>query len=339
MRPVTVTFLQIMNGNALKKRSALLVGIGIIAALVFFRLQTKNEGETAVPLPIPTRAQPADMPTVQMIETVSNTAVPPRPTVKPEPTSDRPSSINGIPISEFVSMDAAALQTAHTIFAHGQELGRDPHAFSKAGDSTIALPHFLARFDEEMYTLADFAYLQPTIEQYQGSFSRDSAAVRIGMHSWTMLDPAWADKSVCLPNETAVSCEIRLHNPSIMLIRLGANDNAGDAYFDEQMRLLVETIIEAGVLPVIGTKSDRAEGSDVNNSIIRQITADYHLPVWDFDRLADSLPAHGLDVDNTHMSTFYAHDYSDPTAFTRGHAMHNLTALILLDMIHQTIDN
>ena len=251
----------------------------------------------------------------------------------PEP----PTSINGVPIAQLVSMDAAALQTARTIFAQGQAMGRNPNAFSKAGDSTIELPHFLSRFDSAPYDLAEFAYLQPTIDQYQGSFARDSAAVRIGMHSWTMLDPAWADKSVCLPNETAVSCEIRLHNPSIMLVRLGANDDAGTAYFDEQMRLMVDAIIAEGVIPIIGTKSDRAEGSDINNGIIREIAADYHLPIWDFDRLASTLPTRGLDVDSIHMTTFYAHDYTDPTAFTRGHAMHNLTALLVLDAIQRDV--
>lgn len=252
---------------------------------------------------------------------------------------DAPTSINGIPITQLAGMDAAALQTARTIFARGQAMGRNPNAFSKAGDSTIALPHFLARFDSEPYNLAEFAYLQPTIDQYHGSFARDSAAVRIGMHSWTMLDPAWADKSVCLPNETAVSCEIRIHNPSIMLVRLGANDNAGTAYFDEQMRLLVDAIIAEGVIPILGTKADRAEGSDINNGIIRQIAADYHLPIWDFDRLAGTLPARGLDIDAAHMTTFYAHDYTDPTAFTRGHSMHNLTALLVLDAIREDIVN
>ena len=260
-------------------------------------------------------------------------AAQPADTIIPE----APTSINGVPIAELVSIDAAALQTIRTIFAHGQAMGRNPHAFSKAGDSTIEIPHFLARFDSEPYNLADFAYLQPTIAYYQGSFARDSAAVRIGMHSWTMLDPAWADKSVCFPNETAVSCEIRLHNPSIMLVRLGANDDAGEAYFDEQMRLTIDAIIAEGVIPIIGTKADRAEGSNINNGIIRQIVADYHLPVWDFDRLADTLPARGLDVDYTHMTTFYAHDYADPTAFTRGHAMHNLTALIVLDEIRRNV--
>jgi hypothetical protein len=33
------------------------------------------------------------------------------------------------------------------------------------------------------------------------------------------------------------------------------------------------------------------------------------------------------------MTTFYAHDYTRPEAFQRGHSVHNLTALIVLDRI------
>ena len=33
------------------------------------------------------------------------------------------------------------------------------------------------------------------------------------------------------------------------------------------------------------------------------------------------------------MNTFYAHDYTQPEAFQRGHAMNNLTALMVLDAI------
>ena len=51
-------------------------------------------------------------------------------------------------------------------------------------------------------------------------------------------------------------------------------------------------------------------------------------------------PRHGrgLEQDAAHMLTFFAHDYSDPTAFTRGHAMHILTALMVLDVVWRIRD-
>ncbi len=37
------------------------------------------------------------------------------------------------------------------------------------------------------------------------------------------------------------------------------------------------------------------------------------------------------------MTTFYAHDYTLPEAFQRGHSAHNLTALIVLARIQSEI--
>jgi LysM repeat protein len=255
-------------------------------------------------------------------------------TNKPQPTA-----LNGILPNQIVILSPDTLAYTQAIYAKGQELGRNPHAFSKMGDSTVENDHFLSRFDTGPYDLGDYAYLQRVIDHFPGSFNRDSAAVRIGLHSWTVFDPIWADKAICQPNETVIACEIRLHNPSILLIRLGSNDTGAPSLYDESMRQIVQYAIDNGVVPIIGTKADRNEGSNQNNDIVRQISADYQIPLWDFDPVAGTLPNRGLDIDNVHMNTFYAHDYTDPTAFTRGHAMHNLTALMVLDaMINEVIE-
>jgi hypothetical protein len=59
--------------------------------------------------------------------------------------------------------------------------------------------------------------------------------------------------------------------------------------------------------------------------------------LWDFDLVAQTLPGRGLDADGVHMTTFYAHDYTLPEAFQRGHSVHNLTALIVLNRIWSEI--
>jgi len=260
------------------------------------------------------------------------------PTDQPSPSLPMPTILNGIPLDQIVIIPPNVLDNTRAIYANGQALGRDPHTFSKMGDSTVENDHFLSRFDEEPYNLGDYAYLQRVIDHFPGSFNRNSAAVRIGLHSWTAFDPIWADKAICQPNETVIACEIRLHNPSILLIRLGSNDTGSPNLYDESMRQIVEYAIDNGVVPIIGTKADRNEGSNQNNDIVRQISGDYEIPLWEFDPVSGTLPGRGLDVDYVHMNTFYAHDYTDPTAFTRGHAMHNLTALMVLDaMINEII--
>jgi hypothetical protein len=143
---------------------------------------------------------------------------------------------------------------------------------------------------------------------------------------------------VCLPNEAVLNCELRVQNPSIVFIRLGSNDVGVPDSFDKNMRKTVELALANGIIPILGTKADRHEGGDnLNNNIIRQIAADFTLPLWDFDLLAATLPGRGLDQDGIHMTTFYAHDYTSPIAFERGHGLHNLTALIVLDKVWREI--
>jgi hypothetical protein len=99
----------------------------------------------------------------------------------------------------------------------------------------------------------------------------------------------------------------------------------------------VQYAIDNGVIPVLGTKADRNEGGDINNAIIRELAAQYEVPLWDFDAVANTIPGRGLSEDNVHMTFFYSHDYTDPTAFQTGHGVHNLTALILLDELWKQI--
>ena len=257
----------------------------------------------------------------------------------PTPTPLPPTDVNGVPIDSFIVITDAGMQHVREIYARGQSLGRNPRAFSKLGDSTIENPHFLARFDEGPYNLASYAYLQDVIDYYKGSFGHQGIAVRRGLHSWSVFDPLWADKTLCQPNEGPLPCEFRLHNPAIVLIRLGSNDVGVPESFRLNLRKVVSYSIESGVIPVLGTKADRNEGpGNVNNDIIRQVAADYRVPLWDFDLLAQTLPNNGIDPsDGVHMTFYYRHDYSRQEAFQRGHAMHNLSALIVLDELRKIL--
>lgn len=253
--------------------------------------------------------------------------------------ADAPTAVNGVPYETILTMSVEARQHIVALYQLGQTLGRDPHAFAKVGDSTVENDHFLSRFDEGSYELGDYAYLQRVIDMYAGSYHRDSAAVRIGFHAWTLFDPLWADKNRCGANESALECEIRLHNPAIILIRIGANDVGVPNSYEKSLREIVEYCLEEGVIPIIGTKADRNDGPDnINNALMRLIAADYQLPVWEYDLVANTIPGRGLDEDGIHMNTFYAHDYTDPLAFERGHAVHNLTALIVLDLLTQIVN-
>ncbi|MCL4264323.1 MAG: LysM peptidoglycan-binding domain-containing protein [Anaerolineae bacterium] len=255
----------------------------------------------------------------------------------PEPTATvftLVDSLNGIPITSIMVMPENVITNVRAIFAQGQTYGRNPHAYSKVGDSTIQNPHFMTRFDQPGgYNLGPYVYLQPAVDYFVGSHGREGLAVRQGFHSWTVTDPLWADKSICQANETPIACEIRVHNPAIIIIRLGSNDAGVPAMFEQNVRHIVELAITNGIIPIIGTKADRFEGSNINNEILRQIAADYQLPLWDFDVAAQMIPGRGLDVDNVHLTGYFAHDYGSPVTFQRGHGVHSLTALMMLQTL------
>jgi len=221
------------------------------------------------------------------------------------------------------------------IFERGQARGNDAHAFSKVGDCNSELPFFLGRFDSGDYDLGPYAYLQPTIDHFAGSFGRQSMAVWTGSHAWSVLDPTWANPALCLPGETPLGCEFRLHRPSVVLIRLGTNEAYSPALFEQHMRAIIEYSIEQGVIPLLGTKADQLEGSDHINDIVRQLAAEYEVPLWDFGRVASTVPGRGLREDGFHM-TWYPLTYSDPRALQAGHSVHNLAALIALHTVWQS---
>ncbi len=272
----------------------------------------------------------------------------PRPTDTPTPTATPtirpPEAINGMPASEFILIDEQARASIRKIYARGQAMGRNPTAFSKLGDSLIANPFFLRVFDQldprlGHYNLGNrYGYLQDTIDYYHGSFDRYGAAIRVGLHAWSVFDPMWANKKLCNPNENLLDCEIRLHNPSVMVVLLGTNDNVPQSYFQKHYEKAVKHIIDQGIVPILFTKADRHEGVDNHNNIaVRQIAQKYHLPLVDFDKLADTLPSRGLGPDNTHLKVARSYNYADPETFKYGTAVHNLVTLMMLDQVRQTL--
>jgi len=251
--------------------------------------------------------------------------------MQPPPSAN----VNGIPIDSIAVMPEGVIQHIRNIFSIGQSLGRNPRAFSKLGDSTIENPHFLARFDGGPYNLGAYSYLQGIISFYAGSFGREGA-VRRGLQTWSVLDPMWAG-APCQPGENLLACELRVQNPSVLIIHLGTNDAGVPESTARNFREIVEFCIANGVIPILGTKADRYEGSNINNEIIRQIAFEYNLPLWDFDPVAGTLPGRGLAPDGVHMTSFFAHDWSSPEAYERGYGLMNLTALIALDKVWRAV--
>jgi LysM repeat protein len=252
-----------------------------------------------------------------------------------------PARLNGLPLDSIVVLPAAVRQHIRQIYARGQALGRNPRAFSKVGDSTMVYPPFLAAFaDPDAYQLGPYACLRPVIDQFPGSFGRASAAAKRGMHTWTEFDPAWVASDACQPGEGPLDCELRLNNPSIALIRLGANDVSDPDLYDAELRKIVDFWISNGVIPVVGSKPDRQEGSaNTINHIVHIVAADKRIPLWDYDLVASTVPGKGLGPDQIHFLASYDRDYGLPAAFGAADSLEDLTGLIMLGSIEEALGN
>lgn len=220
------------------------------------------------------------------------------------------------------------------VFAEGQAKGRRADTFSKIGDSVIANGDFLTRFDTAgSYTLGPYEDLQPVIDYFRGSWKRYGVGMRVALRAWGVFDPLWADKNWCEPNETLIDCEFRLNDPSVVIIHLGSNDL--DPTFERFMRDTVQHSLDNSIIPIILTKADRYEGEDNRNNIaMRQIAADLEVPLLDFDIMAGTLPNRGIkEDDNVHLSGPLQFDYNLPEVYEKGHSVHNLTVLLMMERV------
>jgi hypothetical protein len=245
----------------------------------------------------------------------------------PSPTPD-PDAWQQAPIIPEVS------ERARQIVEQGVAQGKDPHRFSKIGDSETFTSWFLAPFDKAppTYRLGEYTYLDEVINHFAGSFARQSVAARQGFNAASVFAPLWADPTLCQPGETPLACEFRLHQPSYVFVLLGTNDIWHLEEFEGQMRKILEYSMEQGVLPILGTKADNLEGDDSINRTLHNLAVEYDLPLWNFWAAVQDLPQAGLDEDQAHL-TFGYNYFDDPKAMQHAWPVRNLTALQVLDTV------
>ncbi len=232
------------------------------------------------------------------------------------------------------------------IYQVGQSFGNNPQSVTKVGDSVVANRLYLNIFSQSDYDLGPYGFLAETLAYYAPSTHNNSVAARLGMSSFSVLDPAWADRDACLPAETPLECEFRLKKPSVVMIMFGPNDlRALDAErYDQQMRLIVEASLNKGVIPVLwlfayDTAHELWPKALAFQQALIAIAADYRVPLVNLWAASRPLPRYGLEGDDIHLRnsgyTFLKFSGGEEARF--GVTLQNLLALRMLDEIRQMV--
>lgn len=223
------------------------------------------------------------------------------------------------------------------VYQRGLEMGNDPTHFSVIGDCQNVSSYFLSTFDQPgEYSLGEqYAYLQPTIDYYQGSFSRVSVAVKGGFNAAAVISPLRSDKKVCNANESPLDCELRIWKPSVVFVSMETwwSQKPAEEY-DKYMRKVLDRIIETGAVPIIATKADNLEGDNSINATVAQLAYEYEIPMWNFWASVQPIPDHGLSKDGFHL-TFARNFFDDPKRMENAWPWRNLTALQALDAVRK----
>lgn len=225
------------------------------------------------------------------------------------------------------------------VYQRGLIQGNDPTHFSIIGDCQNVSSYFLSTFDKPGdYSLGtEYAYLQPTIDYYQGSFSRESLAVKGGFNAAAVISPLRADPKMCNAGESPLDCELRTWKPSVVFVSMETwwSHKPAEEY-DKYMRKVLDRIIEYGAVPIIATKADNLEGDHSINAAIAQLAYEYDIPLWNFWAALQHLPDHGLTEDGFHL-TFARNFFDDPVRMQNAWPWRNLTALQSLDSVHHSL--
>lgn len=184
-------------------------------------------------------------------------------------------------------------ETVRAIYELGQTLGNDPHAFSVFGDCQARPEEFLGIYESDPFALASLPpELREVVIHFGGSLNRESPTARDGATPGALLWTQWhGGKFGCTFAETPVQCELRIHNPSFVIIQIGTHFESRNT---DYLRRIVTQLIENGVVPILATKADNRELDHRINRDMALLAGEFDLPLWNFWAALSYLPNRGL---------------------------------------------
>lgn len=249
------------------------------------------------------------------------------------------------------------------IVERGERAGNRPGVFAKIGDSITASPSFLQALTCRSPQLGEWSELRGTVEFFgrtsvapgaeeaqcavSNSYSRVGVAAVPGWRAVDALSRLEASPE-CL-DLPAVSCELRLTQPSVALIMFGTNDltEFTAVQFRRDLARVARLVAGAGTIPVISTIPPRerrpfSERVARFNAEIAALAENRALPLWNYWRqmTGPGVPDRGLGDDGVHPSALCppctAIDFRPP-GLRQGYALRNLGALRVLDRLRRSV--
>ena len=217
------------------------------------------------------------------------------------------------------------------IYALGQSLGNDAHAFSIFGDCQSEPDIFLGPYvtDEAAFEALP-PNLQETVKYFEGSLERVSPTIKKGTTAGALFWVEWHENEYgCDGDEKPLDCELRLNNPAFVLITVGTHfEGSRNEYY---LRKVLDILLERGIVPILSTKADNREGDNHVNLEAARLAAEYDLPLWNFWPLTADLPNRGLYTKkiDRHLGDIYLTD--------EALALHRYSALQVLDVLWRAV--
>ena len=290
-----------------KKNKILIIAYSVFIGLFILSCSKSTYSQTTEEIIADSSGESVEMFTPESLsEKIDETLIPQATLDTSTPTSDvriPPDKWQEWPIIPEITNNAKA------IFSSGKQKEVDSRSFSKIGDCQNIKEAFLGIYDLEgrYFLREDEKGWQETIENFTGFFNKDGLAIEQGLNVAAALSPLHADPDMCGPSESPLLCELREANPSFAFIsfeRWWPKETPPDVY-EKYLRIVVQTTIDNGTVPILVTKADNVEGYHQINRIIAKLAYEFDIPLYNWWKAAQLLPHRGLDPernDNFHIS-------------------------------------
>jgi len=224
-----------------------------------------------------------------------------------------------------------------------------PNVFQKVGDSITISNHFMKCFVEDELNLGAYQDLEPTFRFFnqvyllkpKTSFDRASMSTRVG----------WTARDVRHGSPSPLEKEWIGTRPGFAFLMFGTNDATlkGVREFEREMMKNVDWLLNHGVIPLMSTVPPKLKHPESSaaipdiNAIVRVIAQARQLPLMDYHRALQAVPAYGLQDDGVHPKPYVvgfsvAHGcWLTPEGLQWGMNVRNLLGLTTLDRMRRFV--